>query len=54
MLRKELAKGNKKIGIFYGAAHMPDMSRRLQADFGLRPTTEEWVKAWDMSAGAGK
>ncbi|MDG2380285.1 MAG: hypothetical protein P8N76_01290 [Pirellulaceae bacterium] len=49
VLRKEMEKGHKKIGIFYGAAHMPDISRRLQEDFGMRPTDEEWLKAWDMS-----
>jgi len=27
---------NKKIAIFYGAAHMPDMARRLKKDMGFQ------------------
>src|SRR5205814_2029930 len=41
-LQKELAKGTKKIAIFYGAAHMPDFERRLRDDFDLRPQTPQW------------
>lgn len=49
VLQQEIEKGHKKIGIFYGAGHMPDMEKRLQVDFELRPTKEDWVQAWDMS-----
>jgi hypothetical protein len=48
VLQKEMAKGRKKIGIFYGAAHMPDFDKRLRADFGLKPEKEEWLTAWDL------
>jgi hypothetical protein len=48
VLQKELAKGTKKIAIFYGAAHMPDFERRLRDDFGLRPQTPHWLDAWDL------
>jgi hypothetical protein len=47
-LQKELAKGTKKIAIFYGAAHMPDFERRLRDDFGLRPQSPQWLDAWDL------
>jgi len=49
VFQKELAKGHKKIGIFYGAAHMPDFDQRLRADFGLRPVATQWLSAWDLN-----
>jgi hypothetical protein len=48
VFQKELAKGHKKIGIFYGAAHMSDFERRLRADFGLKRASDQWLTAWDM------
>ena len=47
-LKKELAKGTKKIAIFYGAAHMPDFERRLRDEFGVRPQSPRWLDAWDL------
>jgi hypothetical protein len=49
-LQKELVNGHKRIAIFYGAGHMPDMQRRLLADFGLRRQGEQWLRAWDLEA----
>jgi len=46
---KELAKGRKKIGIFYGVAHLPDFEKRLRADFGLKRDGEQWLTAWDLT-----
>lgn len=51
VLQKEIAKGKKKIAIFYGAAHMPDFEKRLKDDFGLKRDKEEWLKAWDLKEG---
>jgi hypothetical protein len=51
VFQKEMAKGRKKIAIFYGAAHMPDFERRLLADFGLRRQGTEWLRAWDLRTG---
>ncbi len=48
VFQRELAKGRKKIGIFYGAAHMPDFEKRLQEDFGLKRAGERWLTAWDL------
>lgn len=50
VFQKELAKGKKRIGIFYGAAHMPDFEKRLKEDFGLRRKGVTWQTAWDMKA----
>ncbi len=54
VLSKQIEGGKKKIGIFYGAGHMPDMEKRLLADFGLRLEEERWVEAWNMRDPAGE
>ncbi len=50
VLKRELVAGKKRIGIFYGAGHMPDMAARLKKDFGLEPdrSSIKWLTAWDM------
>ncbi len=50
-LTKQVAAGKKKIGIFYGAAHLPDMEKRLIADFGLKRSEERWLTAWNLADG---
>lgn len=47
-LRTQLARGRRKIAIFYGAAHMPDFDERLRKDFGLVPGEPTWLEAWDL------
>ncbi len=49
-LQKQIAAGKKKIGIFYGAAHLPDMERRLIEDFGLVKSKHSWLEAWDLTS----
>jgi len=44
----ELAKGKRSIGIYYGAAHMPDFEKRLMTDFGMRRESVRWIAAWDL------
>ena len=39
VFQKELTRGRKRIGIFYGGAHMPDFERRLIGDFGMKKDT---------------
>jgi hypothetical protein len=51
VFQKELANGKKKIGIFYGAGHMPDFDKRLRDDFGLKRESEQWLTAWDLRLG---
>lgn len=46
VLKKEVKK-HRKIGIFYGAAHLPDMEKRLVA-MGFEQKSHEWLTAWDM------
>ena len=49
VFQRQLAKGRKKIAIFYGAAHMPDFARRLENDFGLTQAGSVWLTAWDLT-----
>ncbi len=36
------------VAIFYGAAHMPDMGRRLAGQLGYRPAGEQWLTAIEV------
>jgi hypothetical protein len=47
VLDREIKQGRRKIGIFYGAGHMPDFERRLEA-LGFRKSAEHWLVAWDI------
>jgi hypothetical protein len=52
VLKQQIDKGNKTIGVFYGAAHMPDLSQRVK-DLGFQPVKTEWRTAWDMTPREG-
>ena len=47
-LREVINRGEKKIAIFYGAAHLYDFREQLEASFDMKPVKVTWVKAWDM------
>lgn len=49
VLEKQLKLGHNKIGVFYGAGHMPDLSQRLQDDFDLVPGKTRWLTAWNLA-----
>ena len=48
VLREQQAKGKRKIGIFYGAGHLPDIHDRLVEEFGLQPIGTVWLEAWNL------
>jgi hypothetical protein len=48
VLGQEIAAGKKKIAIFYGGGHMPDMEPRAIADFHLKRDGQEWLEAWNL------
>lgn len=52
VLREQIAKGKRKIAIFYGAGHMADMEKRLRGDFAMTPINTRWLVAWDLRGGA--
>lgn len=48
-LQKQLAAGTKKIGIFYGAAHLEEMEEHLIKDFDMKKSKQTWLQAWDLT-----
>jgi hypothetical protein len=46
VLEREIGAGAKRIGIFYGVAHMPDLEERLLEQLDLTYEATEWVDAW--------
>lgn len=49
----EFAAGHKNLGVFYGAAHFPDMEKRL-LELGFKRTKQEWLTAWNIQKAAAK
>ena len=52
VLKREINGGRKKLAIFYGAAHMPDLSERLGEQLSLELQQQQWVEAWDLRRAA--
>lgn len=50
VLQNEIAKGRRRLAIFYGAAHMEDFDRRLRKEFALQPRPRDtvWLEAWGL------
>ena len=48
VLEEQLKLGKKKLSIFYGAAHMPDLARRVEK-LGFTPVSTRWHTAWDLT-----
>lgn len=49
VLRREIGKGHKRLGVYYGAAHLPHMEQRLVEDMGFQKVRHEWLQAWDCT-----
>lgn len=47
VMNREISAGRKNLGIFYGAAHFPDMEKRL-IEQGFTRSGQEWHTAWDI------
>lgn len=54
VLQREVDSGAKRIGIFYGVAHMPDLEERLLDQLGLKYDNTTWVDAWQLGASSEK
>jgi hypothetical protein len=48
VLEERIRRGDQRIAIFYGAAHMSDMAKRIESVTGLRRAGVEWLDAWDL------
>jgi len=49
VMKREIANGKKRVAIFYGAGHLPDMERRLMSDFQMKRGGQFWLTAWKLS-----
>jgi hypothetical protein len=51
VLKDRLARGDRKIGIFYGAGHLTSMEKTLTSEMGFKQVGEpKWLTAWNMEA----
>ena len=47
VMDREIAAGKRKLGVFYGAAHLPDLEKRL-LEKGFREVKRQWLTAWNI------
>ncbi|MDO5554700.1 MAG: hypothetical protein Q4G68_13155 [Planctomycetia bacterium] len=47
-LREQAGAGKTHLAVFYGAAHLPDLQKRLETEFGFKRESTEWLHAWKM------
>lgn len=47
VLKEQVRRGRRHLGIFYGAGHMVDFEKRLNR-LGFNLAGEEWITAWDI------
>ena len=50
VLEDRIRLGDRRIAIFYGVAHLPDMASRLESEVALTRLGLTWVDAWDLRA----
>ncbi|MBP3558854.1 MAG: hypothetical protein J6K20_14285 [Thermoguttaceae bacterium] len=51
--KQELAAGKTKIAVFYGAAHLDDLARRVEKTLeNPRRSEPRWITAWSMESAA--
>lgn len=53
VMERELGAGKRQLAVFYGAAHFPDMEKRL-LEMGFKRVRQEWLTAWDIPKEAAK
>ncbi len=49
VLQEQIAAGKRKLGIYYGGAHLTHMEHRLCDDLGFHKVDHEWIVAWDCT-----
>ncbi len=48
ILDREVENGHRRIGVFYGAGHLPDMEDLLIKDRAMKRAGQFWLDAWDL------
>lgn len=51
VLQTQIAQGKRRIAIFFGAAHLPDMEQRLKRDLKVKLESRTYITAWDLTRG---
>lgn len=54
VMHQQLRGGKKRVGIFYGAGHFPDMEQRMTDEYGFKRQAEKWVIAWHLRKPEGE
>ena len=54
VLKTQLAGGAKRVAVFYGIAHMPDMEQRLVNQLDLVYLDTTWIDAWRLDTHTDK
>lgn len=49
VMQREINNGKKRLGIFYGAGHLPDMEERLLGEFNMTRGEKSWLVAWKLT-----
>jgi hypothetical protein len=52
VFQQQVDKGHRSIAFFWGAAHMPDLEKRLILDYGFERESVRWRGAWDLREGS--
>ncbi|MEM9172133.1 MAG: hypothetical protein AAGA84_05450 [Pseudomonadota bacterium] len=50
VLAEQIETGKNRLAIFYGAAHLPDLQRRLLAEQDFSYESTQWLNAWLLQA----
>lgn len=50
VLKGQIEGGKRRLGIFYGAGHLPDLEKRLLEQFGAKRRQVRWLTAWEMKS----
>jgi hypothetical protein len=48
VLRERVRSGDRRIAIFFGAAHLSGIAELIESDLGLRADETTWLDAWDL------
>ncbi len=48
VMQREIKAGKKKLAIFYGVAHLPDMAAQLEKKRGFHYVSSRWIPAWNL------
>jgi hypothetical protein len=48
VLQEQVAQGKRRLAVFYGAGHMPDMQKQLNELCQVELVETRWLPAWDL------